>query len=612
MKRIHQESPGAVQATRFHRLKELERTNNSGLCVADLERDLISESGVVHEFTCPCWEDKKERKAFLARLNPYVSRRDPHHYFVDHLVIHVPVPFLRDGIELIDTPGLNDTERYRVVLTEEYVNDVDAILFLTSSGDAYSQSDKEFIIRQLRRKTIKHLRVVVTKCDATYENAKRDARNRDEDAPSFEQHLDLERQRVRTELDRTLEELLTATDVAEDSRDYFREQLADIPINFISSLYHTDGNSQQSGIDDLHDELIGTLRKSERVLNARNCMVNALERVCERTTRFLKARQDAADREFNAERVKAEVRRIKARLNQASVIFSRRIKNEVKLLDESNEKDAELRDAKLDLMLLRCDSVVETFCNSDVGLHWKTRRCKFWGSLYEIRQKVADTVFPHVELLLLRHVERFNDSVRRITGQIDAFQREVTKLELANHLDGELDPIVLSGTFGRCDGFTADVAHLVSAQKDAIVRHLHLFVSIEVSERLEQARKRVADIEGEGTTWMQNAEVRAFYRQLKEELRNSLDSHLRSQIDRFAQILLNRADSIDSEIKQELDLVIDDRLNAIESGLTKLNDQQKAALIETLRVTIADCNKIKKRIRPPADSKILEHAILAL
>src|SRR5271165_168941 len=47
MKRAHHEAPDDVRAARYHRLKELERAGTSNVCVADLERGLISESGVI-------------------------------------------------------------------------------------------------------------------------------------------------------------------------------------------------------------------------------------------------------------------------------------------------------------------------------------------------------------------------------------------------------------------------------------------------------------------------------------------------------------------------------------------------------------------------------------
>ena len=61
---------------------------------------------------------------------------NPLHYFVKDLVVYAPVPLLHDHVELIDTPGLNDTQRYRGELTETLLLEVDAILFLTQSDAA--------------------------------------------------------------------------------------------------------------------------------------------------------------------------------------------------------------------------------------------------------------------------------------------------------------------------------------------------------------------------------------------------------------------------------------------------------------------------------------------
>ena len=599
MKRVHQEAPDDLRAARYRRLKELEKAEDSKLNLADLERELISQNGVTQRFSCPDWEDKKQRREFLSRLEKYVSRRDPMHYFVDHLVIHVPVPFLKDGIELIDTPGLDDPDRYRVVLTEEYVKDIDAILFLTRSGSSYSQSDKDFIIRQLRRKAIKHLRLVITKCDETFENAKRDAQDKDEDIPSYERHLDLERRRVRSELERTLDEMLAATDVSEDSKAYFRDQLVEIPIDFISSVFHADGPREQSGIDRLHSHLMAMLQKGERAAKARKILIDALSRVCDRSVRVLKARKEAATQDFSIERVKRQLEQVEAKLNEALGGFERKIKREVKLLKETNEKDDELVESKIDAVLLRCDGVVDQYCMRDVGRHWRTRRCQNWGSLDSIQHRVADSIFPNVELLLRRFMGHYENTIRRIQGQIDLLQQTLATVEQEVHLDGDLEPVALTDMFGdrfRC--FIEEVGELVSSSRDEIVRHLDSFVTEEVRESVDEARLDVARISGGGTTWRQSNHVLAFYRQLKESLRGSLESHLKKHIERFGQILLNRADSIYPEIKSELGLIIQDRLNAIQANLTDLNDHQKAALVEALEKVIKQGERTTKKIRP--------------
>ncbi len=168
MRQVYEANPDDMRAARYRKVRELAAKSEDGARIQELERSLISPQGVVEEFTCEGWDSRSERKAFNDRVKSYVSRNDPLHYFVDHLVIRAPVPILKDGINLIDTPGLDDTDRYRVHLTEEYVKEVDAILFLTRSGSSYSQQDKDFIVKQLRRKTIKHLRLVITKCDETF------------------------------------------------------------------------------------------------------------------------------------------------------------------------------------------------------------------------------------------------------------------------------------------------------------------------------------------------------------------------------------------------------------------------------------------------------------
>ena len=105
-------------------------------------------------------------------------------YLFNKLMIYASILIRRDQIELFDTPGLDDTEHFRVLLTEELVKDVDAILFLTVSGASYGQSDKDFIIGQLRLHKIKYLQQIITKSDETFENGVRDARENDDDEPS--------------------------------------------------------------------------------------------------------------------------------------------------------------------------------------------------------------------------------------------------------------------------------------------------------------------------------------------------------------------------------------------------------------------------------------------
>ena len=53
------------------------------------------------------------KKAFRKYITDFTSSRSPLHFFVKELVIYAPIILLKDHVELIDTPGLNDTQIYR-------------------------------------------------------------------------------------------------------------------------------------------------------------------------------------------------------------------------------------------------------------------------------------------------------------------------------------------------------------------------------------------------------------------------------------------------------------------------------------------------------------------
>jgi GTPase SAR1 family protein len=112
--------------------------------VDQLIKDWLKPEGHVHVIETEQWESKKGKLGFRKAIREFTSSRNPLHYFVKELVVYAPVPLLRDHVELIDTPGLNDTQLYRGQLTEDLLSEVDAILFLTRSGASFSQFDKEF------------------------------------------------------------------------------------------------------------------------------------------------------------------------------------------------------------------------------------------------------------------------------------------------------------------------------------------------------------------------------------------------------------------------------------------------------------------------------------
>jgi len=141
------------------------------------------------------------------------------------------------------------------------------------------------------------------------------------------------------------------------------------------------------------------------------------------------------------------------------------------------------------------------------------------------------------------------------------------------------------------------VGQLVKEQRDSIVKHLDTFVSEDVQDKIEHARSMVSNIYGKGTTWRQTYEIGGFYSQLKSSLHESMNGHLRAQLSRFSKILINQAESIYPSIKQEISLLIDDRLHAIGSSLSELNESQKTETLKALRQVVRCCEEARKKLR---------------
>ena len=73
--------------------------------------------------------------------------------------------FLSDGIEIVDTPGLDDPVIQREEITKEYISQCDMMLHLMNVSQSATFKDVEFIIDALLYQNISKLLVVITRAD---------------------------------------------------------------------------------------------------------------------------------------------------------------------------------------------------------------------------------------------------------------------------------------------------------------------------------------------------------------------------------------------------------------------------------------------------------------
>ena len=270
---------------------------------------------------------RKGKQNFRKAIRDFTSSRNPLHYFVEELVVYAPVPLLREHVELIDTPGLNDTQLYRGKLTEDLLSKVDAILFLTRSGASFSQFDKEFLVRQLRKKRLRHLRMIVTQVDTTYENARRDALEEDDDPPSYQDVRDKEEARLRAEIRRTLDELLEDTDLKEEEGYYYIEQLDALKIHFTSSAWFDDGKLDESGIPAIREALFEVLSENYHIKQMVDHLEHTLSAVRGRLRDFFGERRSVMDTEFDSSKVEENMTALERHLKDLMDDFQSTIKS---------------------------------------------------------------------------------------------------------------------------------------------------------------------------------------------------------------------------------------------------------------------------------------------
>jgi GTPase SAR1 family protein len=537
---------------------------------ADLDnliKQWVVPGGKTHRIESKGWEERSGKTHFLKEIKKFTSSREPLHYLVNKLTIYAPIPILRDNIELIDTPGLDDTERFRVVLTENLVKEVDAILFLTISGASYSDGDKEFIVRQLRQRQLKHLQIIVTKCDETFENALRDAEEADDVPPTFEQFREKEIARVRAEVSATLQELLQSNQMDDEAGYYYIEQLDSVPIHLISTKYHDQGEGENGGIEGVRNGLYQVLSKSHRFEYSRNILCLQLDRVLERLKRSFAERRDTLEAEFDLTKVEHEIKAIRGSLANQLEAFERQLGESLGLLQTDEEAVFATVPLHLDLMISHAKEVLSDLEKADLGKHWRARRNKKWGELEDLQSKIADRIFPSAEAILNKLRANLELFMETASSRLTILQSNLENVESQHKLTG-LEPLSLSDLHApRLGNLRSEFATMAENERDAIVSNLDDFVTKEVEERLEVARSNVREITGNGTTDNQARSVSKFYSDVRQLLTEALRAHLEARLREFATAITKSAQSVAPHIRQTSENAIDQRLDAIKSAM---------------------------------------------
>lgn len=610
LKLLHAENPKDINA---HRVRSWEgfaipkKTKDDEPAkvfdLVSLERAHVREGGHTVTLELSAHATKKATAEFRKKLKDYTSSTSPLHCLVDKIDITAPAEILDHGVLLIDTPGLGDTERFRVALTEKVVADVDAVLFLTKSGASYDQSEKDFLLSLLRKGTVKQLIVVVTQIDETYEKVLKAAEDDDEDPESITACISRERSKISQEIADTLKDLHQ-----DDSLHRYQEQLGDVPIVFTSARLHRDWKDGKTpafeiekadpgGVEKLKTRLLHQLSIESRlaqtaeniVRGASNCLLD-LQAVLQTKLRALQNTQ-------NKEVAEQKLHTFRNEFGQAREGFTGSVEQQILILAERLDEQPRRDETLLQLITALAEQPLSAFESNDMGRHWKTRRYGGWGYLSGLQTGVAGLVFPKVQQLLNTRTELFMQYAQRFEEALLRLSRKSGEIAVQMEL-GTTVPLDVSGKLQTVlIRSTQRAQELVAAEEQKVMQLLEEFVSEDVANRISERRRVVADIWDTGTTARQNVQVKDFYREIKLLLKEALLNHLHESSQSFGNFLLKEAKAAPRDALDEVQVLLEQAADNILAAATLHLDGQKEEATDLINELDGELARTMERVR---------------
>lgn len=109
----------------------------------------------------------KSESITLDKLSTYTSANHESKLcnLVKEVALFTPLKFLQNGVEIVDTPGLDDPITKREEITKDYITQCDLLIHVMNASCVATQIDIDFILESLLGQNISRLLIVLTRID---------------------------------------------------------------------------------------------------------------------------------------------------------------------------------------------------------------------------------------------------------------------------------------------------------------------------------------------------------------------------------------------------------------------------------------------------------------
>ena len=128
-----------------------------------------SEKAFKEEFDTYILEESRVDEIKVEDLSLYTSAKHNKSNLIKEIELGVDLDFLSEGIEVVDTPGLDDVVIQREEITKSYLSECDIMIHLMNVSQSATQKDIDFIIDALLYQNVGKLLVVLTRADSVSE-----------------------------------------------------------------------------------------------------------------------------------------------------------------------------------------------------------------------------------------------------------------------------------------------------------------------------------------------------------------------------------------------------------------------------------------------------------
>lgn len=119
------------------------------------------------------FKDGTEKDIAVDELSDYITKltekSEKQAEKVDNATVYYPCPFCQNGVQIIDTPGLNDDERMTAI-SESVIPTLDAIIMVTVPSSPFSQSEADFVRNKIMASDLGRIIFVVNQIDLVDED----------------------------------------------------------------------------------------------------------------------------------------------------------------------------------------------------------------------------------------------------------------------------------------------------------------------------------------------------------------------------------------------------------------------------------------------------------